>query len=233
MNKLLVFLVLSFYLCACTTSQSEVRPDTYFLNDGFSNRQGHDLFANQGDMSDQDIEKILNYRLQLPDLNRIAIISLSNNPYSRHYSQTGDQLDSEIANGFIEILKQSDRVYDASYLPTLLVPEKRTFPFLRAAAARYQADLLLLIRNQCDSFEKYRVFKADETRAYCALEAVLLDIRTGIIPFTGVANESFVAKKIADNMTFSETIQKAEFDAYSKALNKLAINLNNFLAKTD
>jgi hypothetical protein len=97
------------------------------------------------------------------------------------------------------------------------------------AAARYQADLLLLYRDQCGSFEKYRFFQEDQTRAYCAVEAVLLDIRSGIIPFTVVATESFSAEKTKGENNFHETIKKAEYRALSKALSRVATDLSEFM----
>ena len=61
------------------------------------------------------------------------------------------------------------------------------YTFLREAAARYQADLLLLFRSSCRTFERYRLFEQDQARAFCAVESVMLDVRTGLVPFVATA----------------------------------------------
>ena len=229
-THLLLLIGLQFIgLCACTSTSTQTRDDSYYQLDRPRGDQSGDLFSSQGDMSDAEIAKILDYRLQLPTTSRLAILHLSANSYWRFYSNDFSKLNDAIAANFIGTLQASNRIYDAAYLPALLVPEQRTLPYLRAAAARYQADLLLLYRDQCGSFEKYRVFAADETRAYCAVEAVMLDIRTGIIPFTGVATETFTAHKQKGDKNFYETIKQAEFQALAKALERLATDLNRFL----
>ena len=226
--KLIIVVNMLVVVTACTSTSTQYDRSAYL--DTGSNSQASDLFVSQGDMTDQEIANILNYHLQLPVSSRLAILHLSSNPYWRFYSHDFAQLSENIATDFIGSLRSSQKLFDASYLPTLLIPEQRTLPNLRAAAARYQADLLLLYRDQCGSFEKYRLFAADESRAYCSVEAVLLDIRSGIIPFTSVATESFDTRKLSEDKNFRETIKKGEMEALARALQKIATDLNTFLS---
>ena len=118
----------------------------------------------------------------------------------------------------LDELRGSAAVYDASYLPSILIPSNRTVPHLREAAARYQADLLLVYRSYCRSFEQYRFFSPDTSRAYCGVEAVLLDTRTGLVPFTTVAMKSYdVVENDADS-NFRETQLRAQLNATAEAL---------------
>ena len=75
-----------------------------------------------------------------------------------------------------------------------LIPEQKTVPHLREAAARYQADLLLVYRHSCYSFERYRFSGVDQSQGSCTVEAILLDVRTGLVPMTCVVSESFTAE---------------------------------------
>ncbi len=124
-------------------------------------------------------------------------------------------------------------MYDASFLPSLLVPEQRTVLFLREAAARYQADLLLAYRTNCRTYERYRMVSQNETRAHCSTEAVLLDVRSGIVPFTVVASKEFSATRERDDMNFRETVRRAELAAISESLGEIASQLNRFLVSIE
>jgi len=107
-------------------------------------------------------------------------------------------------------------------MPTLLIPEKRTVPYLREAAARFQADLLLVYTTRIQTFQQDRLIGADEVRAGCVAESVLLDVRTGIVAHTARTAEGIAAKKSPGDLNFSQTVAKAQSDAAGKVLLKLA-----------
>jgi hypothetical protein len=147
--------------------------------------------------------------------------------WSEDLSLASDRMRTDVLGQLVS----SPRVYDASYLPSILIPEQKTVPHLREAAARYQADLLLVYRSYCRSFEKYRFFAAARSKAYCGVEAVLLDTRTGLVPFTSVALESFEASENDNDMNFRETTLKAQLSATEDALSAVISEIVGFLAK--
>ncbi len=216
-------------LAGCSTIATTPRPDSYHAPSPQSDDPP--LFSTKGTMlEDRDIERILNYRISLPSQVRIAIMKLSGGDYWDYYSDELTQANESMMGEFVARLRSSPRVYDASLLPAMLVPERRTIPYLREAAARYQADLLLLYRSRCRSFEKYRLLGTDETRAYCSLEAVVLDIRSGIVPFTAASSNVVTAAKTAQDMSFEETMKKAEMQATARSLQEISARLSAFLA---
>lgn len=225
----LVFTLSAFLVSVlgCSSSASYPRPEAYY--EASPPADESDLFASVELLSDAEIEKILSYRLKLAKLNRIAILRLSRESSWNRYSNEFNQLNSAVSSKFINALMQSDKVYDASFLPSMLIPDKRTVPYLREASARYQADLLLVYRPTCNSYQKYRFMSSDQTKAYCSVEAALLDIRKGIVPFTAIASNDFVAYKNSDDVNFRETMKKAEIEAVSQCLQELAFNLAAFL----
>ena len=180
-------------------------------------------------LSDADIERILNRRVALPKQYRIAVLSLSSSSGWRFYSSDFVHVTEAAEREFIGALRASSRVYDASYLPPLLVPENRTAAYLREAAARYQADLLLAYRSRCASYDKFKFFGADETRAYCSVEAVLLDVRTGIVPFTALSTNDVATTKGTDDKNLAETIRRNELAAVGRCLGEIARDLVRFL----
>src|SRR6266446_5999962 len=136
MKKVFVGVLAVLCLAGCATVDTSARPESYY-GAGAQGDDGKPLF--KGDamtLTDAEVERILNYRLTLPKQNRIAILSLSGTGW-RFYSNDFVQLNESMEKDFIGALKTSGRVYDASFLPSLLTPENRTVPHLREAAARY------------------------------------------------------------------------------------------------
>lgn len=228
--KYLVAVAIITLVSGCASNSTQHRPESYYSNSPVADDTS-DLFGSGELLSDADIELILNYRLKLPEKNRVAILKLSKDSYWQYYSNDFTQLTDSISKDFIQILVKSDNIYDASFLPSMLVPEKRTVPYLREAAARYQADLLLVYRSSCRSYQKYRFVSPNETKAYCSVEAALLDIRKGIVPFTSVSTNEFKTVKDPADTNFNETKKKAELEAVSKSLGEVAKELVNFLSK--
>jgi hypothetical protein len=112
-----------------------------------------------------------------------------------------------------------------------LTPERQSIPYLREAAARCQADLLLVYASGSVTYEKYRFLSPNVTKARCTVEAILLDVRTGLVPFTSVATQEYEAKKTSEDMTFAETIARGRAQAERVALGEIADSVVAFLAE--
>ncbi|MFC3153232.1 hypothetical protein ACFOEK_19490 [Litoribrevibacter euphylliae] len=227
--KVIYLIITCIFLQACSTVASVNRPAHYY-QENTSNDSGNGLvesaiFGND----DKKIIELLNYRVKLPEKNRIAILKLSTDNYWRFYSNDFTQLNDSLVDSFITKLRSSERVYDASFLPAMLVSEKRSVPVLREAAARYQADLLLAYRSSCQSYNKYKFIDPNESKSYCSVESVLLDVRSGIVVKSVVSVESFTSKEVAGDINFSETIKKAELEAIAKALGNVATEVVNYM----
>lgn len=228
--KIVYVAIACIFLQACATVSSVDRPANYYQQGSTDPSEGLVESAIFGG-DDKKINELLSYQIKLPKQNRIAILKLSTDNYWRFYSNDLTQLNDSLVKSLIDKLRDSHRVYDASFLPAMLVPEKRTVPVLREAAARFQADLLLVYRSSCHSYQKYRFIDPNESKSYCSVESILLDVRSGVIVKSIVSTEDFTAKKSAGDTNFSETIKKAELEAVAKALgnvaNEIAMFLNN------
>ena len=216
-------IVIAFIMvvAGCTASPTVQRPDEYYTMNAEAplTDDANSLFkGDESVIADEDVRRILDYRYTFPKVSRIAILPLGQRAWWSSWSDEFAKMNEEKEQAFVNALRSSKRVYDASFLPSILVPGKRTIPYLREVAARYQADLLLIYRTDCKTFEEYRIFSPNETRAYCTIESALLDTRTGIIPFTSVNTETFDAKVSSEDRNFSETIHRAQINAIGKAL---------------
>jgi hypothetical protein len=175
--------------------------------------------GDQAVISDQDIARILNTQINLAGHHRLAILNLASRSY---WSGELAEVEARNSDNLLQALKTSPQLTDVLYLPTLLVPEKRTVPYLREAAARLQADLLFLYNARIETFRRDRFFKSDEVHAQCIAESVLLDVRTGIVAHTAHATENISLRKTSADLNFSETVARAESEARGKAVVSLA-----------
>jgi len=229
MTRLLLLFTAISILAGCTTPVSTMsRPDAYYGLQGSDQGVASLFSGDAATLSDEAIQRILAYDYEPPVLSRVALMPFGRetwSTWSEELALASEQMQQEV----LDKLRASPRVYDASYLPSILVPENRTVPHLREAAARYQADLLLVYRSFCQSFERYRLFAADESRAYCGVEAVLLDTRTGLVPFTTVSRHAFDAVENKGDKNFRETRLRAQLDATAAALGDVAAEIVRFL----
>jgi hypothetical protein len=225
------FILAAIVLAACTTVpvSTTARHDTYSESIA-ADTPGASLFAGDAEiLSDEAISNILEYEYKPPALSRVALMPFGRevwSQWSEELSAASDQMRKEV----LDRLTASPRVFDASYLPSILIPQNKSVPHLREAAARYQADLLIVYRSYCRSFERYRLFSADRSRAYCGVEAVLLDTRTGLVPFTSVALETFDAEQNETDINFRETMLKAQLQAIASALADVSSEIVRFLS---
>src|SRR5438067_7541462 len=150
-----------------------------------------------------NIEPILTSKVVIPQKARLAIMQFGERRVWRWWSEEFAKLDQDLENGIVAKLQNSKRLSDVSLLPSMMVPEKQSIPYLREAAARYQADLLLVYRSQGRIFDKTRFLKPDEVKAKCVVEAILLDSRTGIVPFSSTSAQEYTAKKEKEDYGFS------------------------------
>ena len=185
--------------------------------------------GDQAVISDQDIARILNTQISLAGRHRLAILNLASRNY---WSGELAEVEAKNADSLLVALKTSPQLSDALFLPSLLVPEKRTVPYLREAAARIQADLLFVYNARIETFRRDRFFKSDEVHAQCIDESVLLDVRTGIVVDTAHATENISMKKTAVDLNFSETVARAESEARGKAVVALANEVVQRLSQT-
>lgn len=236
--KIILIISLSFIFpvgCASTKVVSKARPDSYY--DGLAMESdtlsGSSLFSSDSEiLSDDDVKRILAFKFKPQKMNRIAVLPIGQ-IYWHGWSDELDKAGEAVQNTLINKLKEAQTVYDASYLPTLLVPERKSVGHLREAAARYQADLLLIYKATFRNYEKYKFFSPNKTKAYCSLEAVLLDTRTGIVPFTILVSRTFTAEEEKGDMSFYETIRKTELSALKSALEEVGIEVVKFMSESN
>jgi len=228
---LLFVLTTSFVLGGCSGA-STVHPESYYNSvrpASLDSDEPVSLFPGDASvLADDAIKRILDYRYVPPVLSRVALIPAGMelwSGWSEGLATATEQLERDV----VRVLETSPRVYDAAFLPSVLTPERRSVGHLREAAARFQADLMLVYRHFCRSFQKYRVFRDNRARAFCGVEAVLIDTRTGIVPLSVVASRTFDVEESADDLNFRETVLKAQLAAVAGSLSEVVSDVVDLL----
>lgn len=190
--------------------------------------------TDQSTISDEEIGRILDTPWYIPDAVRVAVVSLG------HDSEFGHRrpswlagLPTVVAGEAILQLQEIPVVYDAGYLPSFLLPEKKTVPQLRAAAVRYQADWVLIYNSRVRSRHDGKFLARDEVKGVCLVECALLDVRSGLITFTGTATQEFQVKEQEGGEPLPFLVARAEQEAVDRALHRNTLGLGEMLAKLE
>jgi len=194
--------------------------------------------SDQAVLSDEAISRVLAGKVELPPRTRVAIIKFPDSRlYSRHYWSDEDfvKVQQQHIDALSTALQGTPQIQHVVPLPSLMTPEKASIPVLREAAVRVQADLLLVFRIGSDTYSKYRLFARDKVKAYSTCELVLLDVRTGVVPFTSVMTRERIEEKTASDLDFAETMRRAEqqaaVDALRSSAEELIRSLRNLATK--
>jgi hypothetical protein len=139
------------------------------------------------------------------------------------------KLQQEQVDTLSKALLASDQIAEVTPLPSLMTPSRLSLPVLREAAVRMQADLLLVYRVGSYTYSQYRTFARDKAKAYSTCELVLLDVRTGLVPFTRVVSRERLELKQPADLDLLETMRRAEQTAAAEALQAAAQDLAGFV----
>lgn len=182
-------------------------------------------------LSDQDIARILTARIEVPGRMRIAVLHLAHDS-SRERWGRWDFSEGAYRDALKPVLRllENERVSDVSFLPDFLLPDRKSIPLIREAAARYQADWVLVVKTEARDYEKNRALGKDEARSYCEAECAVLDVRTGTIPYTSIAQGEATVRKADGEYSLSETALRAEGAAVAQAMAENVAGLLDFLA---
>lgn len=179
-------------------------------------------------LSDQQIERIFQTRIEAPANAKLAVVRYGNWP-AWYWSEEFARLDQQSLQAFLDKLRSVPTLRTVQIVPEMLVPRQMDVPHLRETAARVQADLLLIYRPTNHSYQKSRFLRKDQTKAYCTVEVALLDTRTGVITFTTRATEDYTTEQAKGDMGFEETMARAQQQALGRAMAKVADEVAAFL----
>lgn len=229
----LFFVITLLWSCGSTASKlANPRFDTYEQRSE-PELITKSLFENkESTISEEDIQRLLDGKIKLPDTVRIAILNMNSTQpsYNRYYWNNEEEMQTQ--RGYYELLKSklesTGRTKRVFLLPKLMTKSNPTLTQLREAAVRMQADLLLVFHIKSDLYYKYKMFKKNEVKGFATCESLLMDIRTGVIPFSDVLTQEAVVKKEDEDFNNEELRKRAILSASQKTLEALGDALVRF-----
>jgi hypothetical protein len=186
-------------------------------------------------LSEENIQKLLDGKLNLPDTLRIALFryGMTNRYYSKFYRFADENLvksQQSYVDTLMSSLKDNRRVQNVHPIPSLMLSSSPTITQLRETSVRMLSDLLIVYSNTSDIYYKYKVFKKDEAKAFATTEVLIMDIRTGLIPFSTVITKDFLTKTLKDE-SIEEARKRAEKEAIVLTLIEAGQRVNGFLLR--
>lgn len=237
MKKLSYIITVFMLSTACNVSRPPSQLSTYSALGVQSGPITKSLFnSNDRTISEEDIHRLLDGEIRLPDSARIAIYNFGTstlNKYYSGYSYNEEYLKSRqnYIDTLISTLQNCQRIEKTILMPSILTNQEPTLTNLRESAVRLQADMLIIFSTTSDVYYKYKAFKKDQAKAFATIETVLLDIRTGVAPYSNIVTKEKLILKQETDLNIRETQKRAENEAVILALIESGGKMVEFLSE--
>lgn len=237
MKSLFPALGLWALLASCTTANPRFSSNSSSAADEYSASEEpitQSLFNDKSaSISEEGIQKILAGTYSLPPKLRVAIVQLDNQSRQRYYWSEEQHLKAQQAylDSFASKFKQSARVVSVAVIPDLLVSKTPTFTNIREAAVRMQADVVVAYHISSDVYTKYRAFSSPNIKAFATTQLLVLDVRTGLIPFSAISTKDALSQKTKEEVGNGEAISRIKNEAVLLTIADIGERISAFLTK--
>jgi len=231
MNHPLLLVLTIALFTSCTTTKSAGYPandktdgDTLITQSLFSDKAST--------ISEDNIQKTLDGTYKLPQKLRVAIVSIqSQSQHKRYYWNDEQYLKTQQSylDLFSKNFRQSPRVTNISIIPDLLISNSPSFTNIREAAVRMQADVVVVYSISSDIYSKYKLFSKTDVKAFATTQMIMLDVRTGLIPFSAIVTKDVLSQKKKEELDDTELTSRVQNEAVLLTINDIGQNINDFL----
>jgi len=232
-------LLFSFSILSCgdhlknASASIEPEQDDYRFNRGPDPILESLFEAKDRTISEENIRKLLDGKLTMPDTIRIAVYNYSRAPLNRYYyGNTTDEDYLKAQQSFVDTLVKtiykSNKVKKVTLIPAMMITKNPNITTMRETAVRLQSDLLLVFSVTSDIYYKYRLFSKDEAKAYATAECMLMDVRTAMVPYSSIITSDFLSKKLETDSNLEELRKRAEKTAILQSLGESGSRLSLF-----
>lgn len=186
-------------------------------------------------ISEENIQKILDGSYKLPQQLRVAIVRLDGTSQTRRYywNNGNDEQYLKTQQSYLDLFsdkfKQSPRVTKLSIIPDLLISKTPTFTGIREAAVRIQADIVVVYAITSDIYSKYKLFTKPDIKAFATTQLIILDVRTGLIPFSAIVTKDYLSQKKKEELDNSEATNRIQNEAVLLTINDIGQKITEFL----
>jgi hypothetical protein len=238
MNHIFYAVLASLFLSACSSPANlsiATKPSEERYYD-HAEPITQSLFSDKNaTISEEGIQKILDGTLKLPQQLRVALVRNDNNALNRRYywNYSSDEQYLKTQQSYIDLftntLKQSQRVVSVATIPDLLLAKPQTFTNIREAAVRLQADIVIVYAITTDIYSKYKLFTKPDIKAFATTQLIVLDVRTGLIPFSSIVTKDQLSKKQETELDNNEATGRIQNEAVLLTIADISKRLLDFI----
>jgi hypothetical protein len=155
-------------------------------------------------ISNEALDKILSQKVEFREKGRLAVLPIG----GWNYQETGEL--ASYVQALSSALSASPYVGEVMQIPRVLMPKQITVPVLREVGARLQCENVLIYNINIDVRYDWHVFTKDTSRNRVTIEAILLNVRSGIIPVTVIHDKliDFTQAKGEESYEFFRRLQR-------------------------
>ncbi len=232
----IIFLIAIFVLLSSCNTTRPFGNSSGFDMPGGDTLITQSLFSDKAStISEEAIQKILDGTYTLPQQLRVAIVrmepALQLKRYYWNYWSDEQYLKTQQSylDLFTEKFKQSSRVTKLSIIPDLLISKTPSFTNIREAAVRMQADVVVVYAITSDIYTKYKLFSKPDIKAFATTQLIILDVRTGLVPFSTIVTKDYLSQKNKEELDNSEAASRIQDEAVLLTINDIGQKITSFL----
>ena len=235
MNQKTLLITTIVLLTACETT----RPLS--INSDFDKHSGDTLITQSlfndkaSTISEENIQRILEGTYNLPQQLRVAIVRLEPTSQIKRYywNYWSDEQYLKTQQSYLDLFsekfKQSSRVTKLSIIPDLLISKSPSFTNIREAAVRMQADIVVVYAVTSDIYTKYKAFSKPDIKAFATTQLIILDVKTGLIPFSTIVTKDLLSQKKKEELDNAEATSRIQNEAVLLTISEIGQKISAFL----
>ena len=231
--KFILTLPALFFILSCGTARYNVSgmEDTYGAADTLITQS---LFNDKSaSISEENIQRLLDGNYKLPQQLRVAVVRLDNNNNAnrRYFWNDEDFLKTQQSylDSFTAKLRKSPRVQKVAVIPEIVVSKSPSFTQLREAAVRLQSDLVVVYSIASDIYSRYKPFSNPDLKAFATTQLILLDVRTGMVPFSTIVTKDQLSKKTKSELDNAQASARVQHEAVLLTIDESSRQMLDYL----
>ena len=92
-----------------------------------------------------------------------------------------------------------------------------------------QADIVVVYAITSDIYSKYKFFSKADIKAFATTQLIVLDIRTGLIPFSSIVTRDDLSQKKKEELDHSEAASRIQNEAVLLTISDIGQKISDFL----
>lgn len=234
MKKLSILMATAVFISSCETASKLSSPtpasgpeyaDTLITQSLFNDRSST--------INEEGIQKILDGNYKLPQQLRVAIVKLEPQLKAHYWSYWNDEEYLKTQQAYLDLFsekfRQSSRVTKLTIIPDLLISKTPSFTSIREAAVRMQADIVVVYSITGDIYSKYKLFTKTDIKAFATTQLIVLDVRTGLVPFSTIVTKDYLSQKRKEEMGYLEARNRIQNEAVLLTISEIGQQVIEFL----